>query len=222
MYLVRTPALVDALARGLLWRVRTDRREVYLTFDDGPEPTVTPWVLDRLAEYGAKATFFCIGRNAVDHPGALDRIRAEGHGVGNHTWDHANGWRTKDLRYYRSILRADTVLGSPLFRPPYGRITPAQASAIGRRFVPVMWDVLSGDFDTGLEGGHCSANVLNNVRPGSIVVFHDSLKAWDRLRTALPAVLSGLSEAGYSFAALDAGATSRPADRQAPMPPPRS
>ena len=222
MYLSRTPALVKPFLGDLVWSVDTTEHVVHLTFDDGPIPEVTPWVLDRLAEHGAQATFFCIGRNAAHNPEILERIRREGHAVGNHTWDHANGWKTADLSYFRSVLECDRIVHSTLFRPPYGRITRSQVIALRKRFTPVMWDVLSADFDTRIDGDRCTANVLRNVTKGSIVVFHDSVKAWPRLEYALPRTLEELGKRGYRFAALDTGATSRPASCQAPIPPSRS
>jgi peptidoglycan-N-acetylglucosamine deacetylase len=202
MYLARTPSFLKPLYRDLLWHMPRSERVVYMTFDDGPIPEVTPWVLDRLAEHGAKATFFCIGRNALDQPGILARIVAEGHAVGNHTWDHRKGWGCADRTYLRTVLQADAVLGSTLFRPPYGRITRSQAASLRKRFQVVMWDVLSGDFDTSIDGARCVRNVLDHVRPGSIIVFHDSLKAEPRLRVALPIVLDALRTQGYLMKAL--------------------
>ncbi|HOP43009.1 MAG: polysaccharide deacetylase family protein [Flavobacteriales bacterium] len=210
-YLTRTPDLVKPLARDLLWHGSRQGRSLHLTFDDGPIPEVTPWVLDRLSEHGAKATFFCVGRNAADHPAILDRIRAEGHAVGNHTWDHANGWSTTGRAYLRSVLACDAVVGSRLFRPPYGRITRGQVSALKKRFRIVMWDVLSADFDTTIDGARCVDNMVRHVRPGSIVVLHDSLKAWDRLRIALPRALEHFSREGYSFVPLGASTSGAPA-----------
>jgi peptidoglycan-N-acetylglucosamine deacetylase len=202
MYLARTPSFLKPLFRDLLWHMPSSERVVYLTFDDGPIPEVTPWVLDQLAEQGAKATFFCIGRNAAAQPGILARIVAEGHAVGNHTWDHRRGWGCADRTYFRTVLQADAVLGSTLFRPPYGRITRSQAATLRKRFQVVMWDVLSGDFDTGIDGARCVRNVLDHVRPGSIIVFHDSLKAEPRLRGSLPVVLASLRAEGYQMKAL--------------------
>lgn len=180
----------------------TEEKELYLTFDDGPIPGVTPWVLDTLASFHAKATFFCIGRNAAENPAILQRIRTEGHVVGNHTWDHPRGRRTGTFSYLRNVLRCQSVTGSRLFRPPYGSITRRQAAALRTRFDLVLWDVLSGDFDTRLDGETCLRNAISNVKPGSIIVFHDSLKAEERLRYALPRTLEHLGKQGYRFKAL--------------------
>lgn len=206
MYLVRTPALVKPLYGDLLWHLPREGNTVHLTFDDGPEPFVTPWVLDLLKAHGMQGTFFCVGRNALKHPELVERITAEGHALGNHTWDHLRGWGCADRQYLRNVLQCDALLHTPLFRPPYGRITRSQVASLRTRFRLVMWDVLSADFDPALGGEQCAANVLNNVRPGSIVVFHDSSKAWDRLRVALPVVLQELVRRGLCSKALSSGA----------------
>jgi len=210
MYLARTPAPLKPLFRDLVWSVPDAGRRVYLTFDDGPIPEVTPWVLDVLAQHGAKGTFFCIGRNAEQHPELLHRIRTEGHAVGNHTYEHLNGWQNSTRTYLRSVLRCQAITGTPLFRPPYGRITAGQAKALKARFHVVMWDVLSADFDTAIDGERCVHNVLDNVTPGAIIVFHDSLKAAPRLRHALPRVLAQLGELGFTMAPLDPAQLIRP------------
>ncbi len=202
MHMIRTPALVRWCYRHRLWRMPSDRKVLYLTFDDGPIPEVTPWVLDTLRDHNAKATFFIIGRNAEAHPALFARVRNEGHSVGNHTWDHLNGWRTATHKYLENIERTHVLTRTRLFRPPYGRITGEQARALRERFVVVMWDVLSADFDTHLSGERCLQNVIINARTGSIIVFHDSLKAEERLRYALPRVLDQFSKGGYEFRAL--------------------
>lgn len=202
MYPSRIPRIVHALFSGFVWRMPGSGKELYLTFDDGPIPEVTPWVLDTLAHHDAKATFFCIGRNCAAHPDILQRIRAEGHSVGNHTWDHPRGRDTTNRTYFRNYLRCQEVTRTDLFRPPYGSISRMQYKALGKRTRIVLWDVLSGDFDTRLSGARCLTNVIDNVSPGSIVVFHDSLKANDRLRYALPRTLEYFSKSGYLFKAL--------------------
>jgi peptidoglycan-N-acetylglucosamine deacetylase len=205
MYLVRTPELIKPLFRDLLWDLRDDSKDVYLTFDDGPIPEVTPWVLDRLAEFHAKATFFCLGRNARRSPAILDRIRQEGHSIGNHTWDHPNGWDTPLFTYLRNVQRCQEVTGTKLFRPPYGRITWEQSRVLATRYTIVMWEVLSADFDQQLDGQSCARNVIDHASPGSIIVFHDSLKAWDRLSVALPAVLRHLCDRGLAMKPIPEG-----------------
>lgn len=195
----RVPGLLKALYRDLTWSIPGQGRDVYLTFDDGPCPEVTPHVLDLLGTYDAKATFFLIGRNAMEQPALVERLRSEGHALGNHTWDHRNGWKTGTKEYLDSVQRAQGLTGSRLFRPPYGRITRAQSNALLPLYDIVMWDVLSSDFDTGIDGARCARNVTDHARPGSIVVFHDSMKAWPRASVALPVVLRHLQDSGYAF-----------------------
>ncbi len=202
MYLARTPALLKPLYHGRVWSIPTKEKVLYLTFDDGPIAGVTPWVLDTLRGHGAHATFFVVGNNAAKHPELLERIREEGHAVGNHTWDHMKGWRTRRFTYLRNVLRTQTITGTSLFRPPYGRITRAQSRALRGRFDVVMWDVLAADFDKRVSKERCLRNVITHARAGSIVVFHDSLKAEPRLRYALPRALEHFANEGYAFKAL--------------------
>ncbi len=196
------PRILQWLLPGYVWRIPTSEKVLYLTFDDGPIPEVTPWVLDELASHDAKATFFCIGRNSAAHPDILARIRSEGHGLGNHTWDHPRGRTTPLPAYLENVRRAQEWTNTPAFRPPYGSLTRSQAKVIRRSHRIVLWDVLSRDYDTRLDGAYCSRSVIRHARPGSIVVFHDSLKAAPRLRVALPAVLDHFSGRGFHFAPL--------------------
>lgn len=203
MHLTRIPRILRALYPGAVWSMPGTDKDIFLTFDDGPIPDVTPWVLDVLAQYQAKATFFCIGRNCDAAPSILTRIRAEGHSVGNHTWDHPRGRRTADRSYFRNVISGKAATGSDLFRPPYGSLKWSQFRMLKKRFRVVFWDVLSYDFDTRSDGAACLRRVIEGVRPGSIVVFHDSLKAEERLRYALPAALAHFSALGYHFKALE-------------------
>jgi peptidoglycan/xylan/chitin deacetylase (PgdA/CDA1 family) len=179
---------------------------LYLSFDDGPHPEATPFVLDQLAKFDAKASFFCIGKNVQLHPKIYDTIIAAGHVVGNHTQNHMNGWKNNTKNYIADIQEATKVIDSNLFRPPYGRIRFSQIKALRlQAALPqqiIMWDVLSGDFDTTITGEKCAQNVIQYAGPGSIIVFHDSTKAMDRLRVALPKVLAHFSSLGYQFKAL--------------------
>lgn len=199
MYLVKTPQLIQKLFPNYTWRVPSEEKTVYLTFDDGPIPTVTPWVLEQLAAYDAKATFFCVGDNIEKHPAIFDQVLEGGHAVGNHTNNHLNGWATDNIPYFHNIRHCARKMDSVLFRPPYGRIKPKQAQFIQRHYRIVMWDVLSGDFDPKISAEQCLKNIINNVRPGSIVVMHDSLKAEDKLSYVLPRVLEHFSALGYQF-----------------------
>jgi peptidoglycan/xylan/chitin deacetylase (PgdA/CDA1 family) len=203
MYLSKTPEILKPLASSLVWDIPHVLNEVFVTFDDGPIPEVTPYVLDILAEFNAKATFFCVGANAEKHPDLLERILNEGHAIGNHTWAHENGWKTPQFSYLRSIMQADELLNSSLFRPPYGRITKQQVDALKKRFTLIMWDVLSGDFDPTISPVQCLKNVTENTRPGSIIVFHDSIKAKNNVLAVLPDYLHFLNNMGWHSCILD-------------------
>ena len=195
--------MAKAYYRSCIWRKPAKDRVLYLSFDDGPHPEATPFVLEQLASFNAKASFFCIGKNVQLHPGIYDAILAAGHVVGNHTQNHMNGWKNTTANYIADIQEATKVINSNLFRPPYGRISFSQIKAL--RLHPalpqqiVMWDVLSGDFDIHLSGAICARNVIQNTVPGSIIVFHDSQKAWNRMSIALPLVLDYFSKLGYRF-----------------------
>lgn len=185
------------------WRIPSEEKVVYLTFDDGPHPTITPWVMDQLREYDAKATFFCIGSNVAAFPETYQGIQDAGHAVGNHTYHHLDGWKTPAKRYLEDVALAEEIIQSNLFRPPYGKITAKQAQGVkgtnSSRMNIIMWDVLSADYDTSYSAQQCIANVLNNVEAGSIVVFHDSEKASPNLKSTLPVVLKHLKNEGYRF-----------------------
>ncbi len=209
-YLVKTPWLLRKMYPECIWRmaVRPKEKVLYLSFDDGPHPVATPYVLDQLQRWNAKATFFCIGKNVVSHPEIYQRILQEGHRTGNHSFNHLNGWKTPNEKYFQDILETTKYVDSNLFRPPYGRITKFQARLLSgldthqhadRKFTIIMWDVLSADFDLRLTPEKCALNVIGNAKPGSIVVFHDSEKAYPRMKDALPATLQYFSEKGYRF-----------------------
>ena len=202
MYLIKTPWWLRALYPSFTWKLPVQDKILYLTFDDGPHPTATPFVLDQLKRYNAKASFFCSGNNVKQYPEIYRQIQAEGHAIGNHTYHHKNGWMTDDRSYLEDISLAEAEISSCLFRPPHGRIRRKQALALKERFTIIMWDVLSGDFDIQLSPLQCSANVLYHAEPGSIIVFHDSTKAWDRMSYALPRVLEHFSKQGYRFEAI--------------------
>ena len=184
---------------GVIWELKNDRNEVYLTFDDGPEPDVTPFVLDSLREFGMKGTFFCIGSNVMQYPELFQRIISEGHAIGNHTMNHENGMQTSGSAYLSSIEEAVGCISSPLFRPPYGRIKHSQMRLIREKFPEmkvIMWSVISGDFDESKSGKYCFEKVKKHTRAGGIIVFHDSNKAYPRLKEALPLTLEWLKKKG--------------------------
>jgi peptidoglycan/xylan/chitin deacetylase (PgdA/CDA1 family) len=209
MYFIKTPFWLKRFYAGYTWEIPVAGKELFLTFDDGPHPVATPFVLDMLKSYGAKATFFCIGKNVEAHPGIYQRILEEGHAVGNHTWQHLNGWKTGTDLYMADIAKAARVITSSLFRPPYGRITRQQANQLKKLTLEtkeknkvnrvIMWDVLSADFDIKLDAATCANYVIRHSVAGSVVVFHDSEKALPRLSGALPQVLKFFSEKGFSF-----------------------
>jgi peptidoglycan/xylan/chitin deacetylase (PgdA/CDA1 family) len=203
-YLIKTPWWLKKLyPSSLVWDIRQTEKLLYLTFDDGPHPVATTYVLDTLKKFNAKATFFCIGKNVVEHQEIYQRIIEEGHRVGNHSFDHLNGWKTNDKEYLENIVKAALYIDSFLFRPPYGRITRFKIDLLQKAgYKIIMWDVLSGDFDTRNTKEQCADYVLLQSKPGSIIVFHDSEKAWDRLQYALPLVLEKFINEGYRFAAL--------------------
>jgi peptidoglycan/xylan/chitin deacetylase (PgdA/CDA1 family) len=205
MYLVKTPWLLKKLYPQLVWDTKPGARCIYLTFDDGPIPIVTPFVLNILKQHNAKATFFCIGDNVRKHPDIFADVKKDGHAIGNHTYNHLRGWTTDNETYLDNFLQADKILDTSLFRPPYGRIKRAQIKLLKQArpdLQIIMWDVLSGDFDMSLKRKESLDNVLNNTQDGSIVLFHDSIKAFQRLEYALPRVLQHFSKLGYTFKSL--------------------
>lgn len=205
MYIANSPFWLQWLYPSLIWHKSRKEKAVYLTFDDGPIPVVTPFVLNTLKTFNAKATFFCIGDNMVKHPEIYQQILEGGHVVGNHTYNHLNGWKTPDAEYITNFKQCGKLMDSNLFRPPYGRIKKSQIKKLlieNSNLQPVMWDVLSGDFDMGITPQNCVHNVMSHTQNGSIIVFHDSLKAFPRLQHALPVVLEQLSEKGFRFLCL--------------------
>ncbi len=212
MYLVKSPLLLKWFYSSLRWNKSRLKKIVYLTFDDGPVPNVTDYVLNTLKIFGVKATFFCIGDNISKHPTIFERLKNEGHAIGNHTYNHLKGWDTDDNTYVDNFAKCQALTQTNLFRPPYGRIKKSQILKLKAESLQlndpianleiVMWDVLSGDFDTTITPEKCFQNVINHTKNGSIIVFHDSLKAFDRLEEVLPRTLKYLTEKGYQFGTL--------------------
>ena len=202
MYLVRSPLLLKWYYPQLTWNKTRDHKVIYLTFDDGPIPDVTDFVLKTLNSFSAKATFFCIGDNILKYPQIFESIKNDGHSIGNHTFNHLKGWDTSDDVYFQNFQKCQGQTDTNLFRPPYGRIKKSQIAQIKSSYPAmkiIMWDTLSGDFDTKLSPERCLTNVIKYTRNGSIIVFHDSLKAFDRLYYTLPKVLEHFSQLGYRF-----------------------
>lgn len=211
---VKTPMLVKRMFPNYIWNIPTTSKTIYLTFDDGPTPEITNWTLDILKQYNAKATFFCIGNNIEKHPGIFQNIITDGHAIGNHTHNHVKGWKTKTKSYLKNISEAQNTINNQiqnsefriqnLFRPPYGQIKPKQGKQlINLGYKVIMWDVLSLDWDATVSPKNCLNNVILKTTNGSIIVFHDSVKASKNMQYALPKVLEYFSKKGYSFKSLE-------------------
>ena len=201
-YFKKTPWWIKKIYKSCVWEININEKNIYLTFDDGPHPVATPFVLDELKKHNAKATFFCIGKNVVLYPEIYQRILTEGHSIGNHTFNHLDGWKTKTDIYIENILSAKNQINSILFRPPYGKITFEQLKILHQPkifFKVIMWSVLSGDFDVEISNIKCLNNVIKNTDKGSIVVFHDNEKALEKIRFVLPKVLDYFTEQQYEF-----------------------
>ncbi|MEO1032425.1 MAG: polysaccharide deacetylase family protein [Bacteroidota bacterium] len=215
----KTPGFVKTLFPNFVWNVNTTKKELYLTFDDGPTPDITEWVLQTLKMYNAKATFFCIGKNIESNPEVFQKILIDGHSVGNHTYDHLKGWQCKTKMYVGNTELTDSVMAFQvqnlkfandhnlgtlkLFRPPYGKFKTKQSKKLQRLgYRIILWDVLSYDWDKTVSEAICLKNVISAAKAGSIIVFHDSVKAARNLKYALPKVLDHYSAEGYAFKAI--------------------
>jgi peptidoglycan/xylan/chitin deacetylase (PgdA/CDA1 family) len=186
----------------LIWRIPTKEKEVFLTFDDGPSDPITARVLQILKEYGAKATFFCVGKNIANNHDLFSKIIDDGHLIGNHTFHHMNGWSVSAERYVASVNRCETIFGSYYFRPPFGKMTWRQIRELKNRFKLIMWSTLSGDFDKSLTTSAILEDLTMNVKKGDIIVFHDNPKTADRLMKILPEFLAFLKQEGYKCSVL--------------------
>jgi peptidoglycan-N-acetylglucosamine deacetylase len=203
MYLVQSPLLFRKASRfGPVWQMPGDSKTIYLTFDDGPVADVTPEILNILDSFGIKATFFCVGENITKNPDIFKMILEKGHTTGNHTFNHLNGWKTHSNKYIENIHKCDQFHETNLFRPPYGRIKPSQILKLKKKYKIIMWSVLSGDFDLKTSPEKCFENVLHYTKPGSIIVFHDSIKARKKVIYTLPLFLKHFLDQGYSFKTL--------------------
>lgn len=203
-YWVKTHSIIKKFFSSYIWDFPNNENKIYLTFDDGPTPEVTEWVLDQLEKHNAKATFFCIGQNIEENPTIFKKLLDNGHAIGNHTFNHPNGWKTNTEDYLKNVsLCQDTILKqntiTKLFRPPYGKLKPSQLKLIKQQgFQIIMWDVLSADYDTSITPEKCLKNVIPNISSGSIIIFHDSVKAFKNLEYTLPKVLDYIDENNFT------------------------
>lgn len=202
----KTPAWIQKLYPQFIWQVPTDKKEIFLTFDDGPIPEVTEYVLEELDCYNAKATFFCVGENLVKHPEIAKQVVSGGHVIGNHTFNHLKGWQTGNFRYWKNVLKSEEESAKlqeshQLFRPPYGRIKRSQAAALGK-FKIVMWNRLAWDFSPSLNIDKAIEHLTDDAPNGSIFVFHDNVKSYSNMKEILPEVLKYYSEKGFNFSSL--------------------
>lgn len=202
MFTHTIPLWMQRLFPSVTWRVNAGHPVVYLTFDDGPHPEITPWVLQQLEAYNAQATFFCVGDNVRKYPETYKSILKNGHRTGNHTYHHLNGWKTGLDTYLENIRKCAEWVDSDLFRPPYGKFTPAQLKRIRQDYRVVMWDLLTRDYDHQINTDRALGIVQQELRQGSVVVFHDSEKAYQNLRVMLPRFLSFCREKGFNFESL--------------------
>jgi peptidoglycan-N-acetylglucosamine deacetylase len=200
--IVRPPEFLKKYYHKFIWNIDTNSNEIYLTFDDGPIPGPTEFVLDQLKLFDAHATFFCVGNNVRKNPHLYQRILNEGHATGNHTMNHVNGWMSSTEKYINEVSEAEPFIDSKLFRPPYGRIRKQQSEVLLNKYKIIMWDVLSYDFSTSVTPTQCLSNVIGNSKQGSIIVFHDSVKAFPNLEYALPKCLEFFTNAGFQFKTL--------------------
>ena len=203
----KTPGFVKTLFPNFVWNIDTPNKELYLTFDDGPTPEITDWVLSTLEQYDAKGTFFCIGNNIEKHPEIFQRVIDHGHSVGNHTYNHLKGWKHQTEDYINDVLKTESLIKNyklnnkqKLFRPPYGKFKTKQSKKILELgYKVIMWEVISYDWDKSLTEENCFRNVTSAAKNGSVIIFHDSVKASKNLKYALPKVLEYYSEKGFEF-----------------------
>lgn len=200
--MVRPPHLFRQVYKGATWRMSHSEKKIYLTFDDGPVPGVTTEALSLLKKYDVKATFFCVGENVKKHPEIFEQIIAGGHSVGNHTMHHFDGWKHSWFDYMRDVKECAQTFHSKLFRPPYGHMRRSQFQTLARRCKVIMWDVLTCDYDKSYAKEHCLELALMYSREGSIVVFHDSEKARERMLYAMPRYIEVMKERGFEFGVL--------------------
>lgn len=196
------PSIFPLIAPNVTWKVKTNDKVLYLTFDDGPHPSITPMVLGILEEYNAKATFFCVGDNVTKYPEIFNEIISKGHAVGNHTFNHIKGWQSTNQFYIDNIKKAAEVIPSNLFRPPFGRIKPSQIKLLKKDYRIVMWSILTRDYDKNLNPYTALKHLNKLTKPGDVVVFHDSEKAKENMLVMLKGMLQHFHQQQYQFKTL--------------------
>ena len=196
---VKTPSIAKYLFPSLVWKKNTDQKKIWITFDDGPDEKVTPYLINVLAEFNIKATFFIIGNQAKKHPELVKLIINSGHKIGNHSFSHLNGFSTDNNKYLEDVEQAKKYIDSDIFRPPYGKITPLQIKNLKKDFKIIMWDIMSWDFKENISSNKIFRNVMDNVESGSIILFHNNLKNYNNLKKSLKIILEKLKEQEYQF-----------------------
>lgn len=200
--LIQIPPIIQVVFPSITWNKERTNNTIYLTFDDGPHKTLTPFILDELKKHKAKATFFYKGSQVEKHRPLLKRCIKENHRIGNHTYSHLNGWTTRNEDYFKDIEKANALINSKLFRPPYGRIKPSQIRHLNKSYDIIMWDILSWDFDENTSTNQCYNNIINNAKGGSIIVLHENQKSIKKVREVLPKVLTHFNSLGFKFDSL--------------------
>lgn len=199
MYFVKSPFFLRWLYPKSIWHLPREKKKVYLTFDDGPIPEITPFILDILKKYQVKATFFCVGENIKKNPELFQRILLEGHQVGNHTYNHLKGWDTSDSVYLDNVAQCQLYTQTDLFRPPYAKAKKSQLKTLYKDYRVIMWDIMSGDFDQKLSPHQCLQNILPHIKNGSVIIFHDNIKSIPRVKYALPKTIEFLLAHHYQI-----------------------
>lgn len=197
------PKIISGVFRDTVWQIPNLENRIFLTFDDGPVPENTEWILTELEKFSVKSTFFCLGKNVEKYPDLYKKIIKSGHAAGSHGYEHLNGWKTENNEYFNDVTKAELFINSGLFRPPYGRIKPSQVKVLKSNYKIIMWSVLSMDFRTKATPEECVHNVVSNTKSGSIIVFHDSPKAEKNMRNSLPLVIETLLEKKFVFSLID-------------------